>query len=111
MAVLRFLRFGDFERRVHALAPDTIFYNVEASPLRRPPLAMRLFFYHEGDVYVFLDFASTGEATLRETKLHIYDHKKETAYLKDEDIEEFLAKHFKGVKTRSLGVIGGPTVL
>ncbi len=72
---------------------------------------MRLFFYREGDVYVFLDFVSSGQAKLRETKLRIYDYKKKTAYLKDEDIEEFLANHFEGIRTRSLGVIGGPTVL
>lgn len=64
MAVLRFLRFRDFERQVHAFDPDIIFYNVEASPLRRPPLAMRLFFYNEGDVCVFLDFVSTGRLHL-----------------------------------------------
>ena len=111
MAVLRFLRFKDFAERVQALKPETIFYNVEAAPPRRPPVAMRLFFYHEGDVYVFLDFVPTGQARLRETKLRIYDHKKRTAHLKDEDIEQFLGNQFKGVKTRSLGVIGGPTVL
>lgn len=111
MTVLRFLRFRDFAERVQALKPDTIFYNAEAAPTRRPPVAMRLFFYHEGDVYVFLDFVSTGQGRLRETRLRIYDHKKRTAYLKDEDIEQFLVRHFKGVKTRSLGVIGGPTVL
>jgi len=111
LTVLRFLSFRDFAERVQALKPDTIFYNTEAAPTRRPPVAVRLFFYHEGDVYVFLDFVSTGRGSLRETKIRIYDLKKRTAYLKDEDIEQFLVRHFKGVKIRSLGVIGGPTVL
>jgi len=62
------LRFRDFAERVQALKPETIFYNAEAAPTRRPPVAMRLFFYHEGDVYVFLDFVSTGQGSGRSAR-------------------------------------------
>lgn len=109
MAVLRFLKIKDFEERVRALSPKIMFYDITSAPLRNPPIAMRLLFYHGGDVYVFLDFPSREQATFRETELHVRDHEKETAYVDEGDIEEFIAKHFEGVKTVSLGVIGGPS--
>lgn len=109
MVVLRFLRLRDFKERAHALSPETIFYDVTSAPLRRPPIAMRLLFYHSGDAYVFLDFPGREQPTLRETGLHVRESEKRTAYIDEEEIKEFITNHFRGVKTASLGVIGGPS--
>lgn len=100
MTIFRILRWEDFKSRVKELSPSIIFYRKDPHPLRRPPIGVRLTFYHEKDMYVFIDFAD-GE-TLRKTGLPVHVTKGE-GQIDDADIERFLTVQLGNIAVRSMG--------
>ena len=106
MTVFRIQTWGEFEARIEALSPATIFYSKDKHPLRKPPIGLRLTFYHEGDTYVLVDFANG--ATLYKTKIPVHETKAKTeGLLEDDDIKRFLADRFKNIVVSSMGVLTG----
>lgn len=88
MTLIRLQRWDDFKASAVALNPTTIFYSIEEAPLKKPPIALRLRFYHERDTYLFLDFAQG--AVLQKTGVPVYGHEKRAAYVEEEDIKRFI---------------------
>ena len=101
MTVHRVALWNDFKTHVQALDPDTVFYLAEPHPLRRPPLGLRLTFYHGQDMYVFTDYADA--ANLHKTGIPLAGlDTQNRAELKEEDIKRFLSKELGSVKLASL---------
>ena len=57
MTVYRIRKWEDFEKRGLDFLPSIIFYQKDKHPLRKPPIGLRLTFYHEKDTYALIDFA------------------------------------------------------
>jgi len=86
---------------IQTLRPDTVFYLAEPHPLRKPPLGLRLTFYHGENMYVFTDFADA--ANLHKTGIPLANvNKKNTVELKEEEIRRFLSMHLGPIKLVSL---------
>ena len=101
MTVHRVKTWEEFKALVKTLAPETLFYLAEPHPLRKPPIGLRLTFYHGGDMYVFTDFAN-GES-LHKTRIPIINHEDEAkAELREEDIRQFLSGELGKIKLVSL---------
>lgn len=102
MAVHRIVRWEDFERRIIDLRPSIIFYQKDKHPLRRPPIGLRLTFYHGQDTYAFIDFADG--AALYKTGIPVQaSGVKDEGLIDDEEIRRFLTARFKGITVRSMG--------
>jgi len=102
MTVLRIMRWEEFRNLVNTLSPDVILYGKDSHPLRRPPIGLRLIFYHERDMYVFIDYAD-GEA-LRKTGIPVRTADEEKGHLDDVDIRRFLNEQFGGAKLVPMGL-------
>jgi len=90
-----------FKGLVLTLKPDTVYYLSEPHPLKRPPLGLRLTFYHGGDIYVFTDFADGG--VLRKTGIHVASsNNRIRAEIREADIRDFLSSELGEVKLVSL---------
>ncbi|MEM2093955.1 MAG: hypothetical protein QXI32_01505 [Candidatus Bathyarchaeia archaeon] len=101
MTVHRVSDWEKFKSLVLALKPDTVFYLSEPHPLRRPPIGLRLTFYHGQDMYVFTDYAD-GEA-LHRTKIPISNsHDEKKAELREDEVRRFLLEELGTVKLASL---------
>lgn len=59
MAAICISSWRGFKSLVERLAPETVFYLAEPHLLREPPLGLRLTFYHDRDIYVFVDCADS----------------------------------------------------
>ena len=102
MAVFRILKWEDFKEKALACSPDIVFYQKDKHPLRRPPIGLRLTFYHGKDTYAFIDFADG--ATLRKTGIPVCASAvKSEGLIDDEEIVRFLSSRFKNAKIRPMG--------
>ena len=102
MTVYRILKWDDFERRVLDFQPSTLFYQKDKHPLRKPPIGLRLTFYHETDTYALIDFADG--ATLKKTKIPVkVAEVKDEGLIDDKAIIQFLSSRFKNITIRSMG--------
>lgn len=102
MTVYRILKWEEFEKRVLAHSPSIIFYQKDKHPLRRPPIGLRLTFYHGKDTYAFIDYAD-GQ-TLYKTGIPVYASEiEDEGLIDDEEIRRFLTAKFKGITVRSMG--------
>ena len=102
MTVYRILKWEDFEERALDFRPSIIFYQKDKHPLRKPPIGLRLTFYHEKDTYAFIDFADG--ATLRKTGISVKASEvKEEGLIDDEEIIRFFSARFKNTTIRSTG--------
>ena len=91
----------NYKERVSELLPELILYWKETHPLRKPPIGLRFDFYHEQDLYTFIDFADGKE--LWKTKIPVHTLSNGKGHIDDGDIKQFLAKQFSGVKPVSMG--------
>ncbi len=101
MTVYRIQSWEDFKKSVVELSPSIIFYRRDPHPLRKPPIGIRLTFYHENDMYMFIDFAN-GE-TMRKTGMPIHAVEKGKGTVEDADIEHFLTAQLGNIAIRSMG--------
>jgi hypothetical protein len=101
MAVHRIDSWKRFKALVTELKPETVFYLSEPHPLRRPPLGLRLTFYHGKDIYVLIDYAEGRN--LKKTGIPIINPEDAVrAEVREEDIRRFLAEELGNVKLVSL---------
>jgi hypothetical protein len=85
--------WDEFKRAVLELQPATIFYISQPHPLKNPSPGLRLTFYHNQDLYVFID--SADGAFLIKTKIPVTNHiDKINAEIREQDIREFLSNNF-----------------
>ena len=102
MTVFRIQRWEEFEARVKVFSPTIIFYQKDKHPLRKPPIGLRLTFYHGEDTYALIDFADG--ATLYKTGIPVRESEvKDEGLIDDYEIERFLASRFKNITVRSMG--------
>lgn len=93
--------WDEFKRTVLELHPNTIFYISQPHPLRFPPLGLRLTFYHDQDLYVFLDYAEG--ASLAKTGIQVTNHMDRiNAEIREQEICDFLSNNFSWAKLASL---------
>lgn len=101
MAVRRVNQWDEFKRIVLELHPATIFYLSEPHPLMNPPLGLRLTFYHDQDMYVFIDYAECS--MLAKTSIPVINHMdKVNTEIREQDIRVFLENTFPWTKQVSL---------
>jgi len=101
MTVYRLNTWEKFKARVLELRPKTVFYLAQPHPLRTPPLGLRLTFYHDQDMYVFVDYADG--ASLAKTRIPVTNHtNKIHAEVREQDICDFLSDNFPWVEPASL---------
>ena len=101
MTVHRVGSWNEFKSLVRSLKPETVFYLSQPHPLRKPPLGLRLTFYHERDMYVFIDFADAK--VLHKTGISLTNPDDTLKVeIKEEDIRRFLSEEFIGTKFVSL---------
>lgn len=101
MAVYRIKDWNKFKRLAQELFPQTVFYIVQPHPLRRPSLGIRITFYHEKNMYLFIDYADNG--FLHKTRIPISNYKDEVkAHIRDEDIREVLLKQLGKIDISTL---------
>ena len=79
-----------------------IFYQKDQHPLRKPPISLRLTFYHGQDTYAFIDFADG--TTLKKNGIPVRASVvKGEGLIDDEEIIRFLSARFKNTTIRSMG--------
>jgi len=101
MTVYRIHQWENFKAQVLDLHPETIFYLGQPHPLRKPPLGLRMTFYHNHDMYVFVDYANG--VILRKTGIRVTNHEdKIHAEVREQDIHDFLIENFPWIKLSSL---------
>ncbi|UCH01386.1 MAG: hypothetical protein JSV20_05765 [Candidatus Bathyarchaeota archaeon] len=101
MSVYRLNTWEEFRMQIMVLHPETIFYLAQPHPLRAPPLGLRLTFYHNQDMYVFVDYADGP--SLVKTGIPITNHMNRVqAEIREQDIRDFLSHHFQWVELASL---------
>jgi len=101
MTVYRLNKWEEFKALVSKFRPKTIFYIPQPHPLKTPPLGLRLTFYNNQDMYVFVDHAEG--ASLSKTGIPVASHMdKVHAEVREEDIRNFLSKNFPQVELVSL---------
>lgn len=88
--ILRIKTWDEFKKMAISLRPKSIVYNLHRAPLSKPPICLRLVFASKQTQYIFLDFAKGG--TLRQTKIPIINPEKREAYVRDEDIKQFITR-------------------
>ncbi|MCS7120787.1 MAG: hypothetical protein RMJ07_06035 [Nitrososphaerota archaeon] len=86
--IVRVKDWEEFRSLVVKLHPPSIVYNVQRSPLSRPPIGLRLMFAHGDTQYVFIDFADGN--MLKQTRIQLAKHENGEEYLRDEDLKRFL---------------------
>jgi len=101
MTIHRVASWEEFKALINALTPETIFYLPEPHPLRKPPLGLRLTFYHGKDMYVFTDFAD-GKSLKRTRILLTNPDDRVKAEVREDDIRRFLSKELGGTNFASL---------
>ena len=102
MTVYRILKWEDFEKHVLDFQPSIIFYQKDKHPLRKPPIGLRLTFYHEKDTYAFIDYADG--TYLRKTGIPVKESEvKDEGLIDDDEIIRFLSTRFKNTKAKSMG--------
>ena len=101
MVVYRIKDWNAFKRLILLFSPKTVFYIVQPHPLRCPLLGLRITFYNQKDMYLFIDYANNG--FLYKTRISITNYEKENiAEIKDEHIIYFLSKHIGKINISSL---------
>ena len=80
--------------RKHSIT--TLYFLVEKNQERVPPLSIRLYFYHDADIYFLIDYAHIDKLTLIGIPIRFYGSKKEP-YISEEDVKTFIDKEFKGI--------------
>ena len=102
MTVYRILKWQDFAELIQDFQPSVLFYQKDKHPLRKPPIGLRLIFYHQKDTYAFIDFADG--ATLRKTGIPVKASEvKGEGLIEDGKIIRFLSVRFKNTPLRSMG--------
>jgi len=101
MVVHRIMDWKKFKRLAQKLSPQIVFYIVQPHSLKHPPLGIRITFYHEQDMYLFIDYADNGY--LHKTKIPITCYNDEVhADMRDEDIWGFLSNQLGRIAISSL---------
>ena len=102
MTVYRIQKWEDFEKHALDFQPSIIFYQKDKHPLRKPPIGLRLTFYHEKDTYALIDFAE-GTA-LKKTGIPVKASEvKDEGLIDDAEVIRFLSARFKNTTIRSMG--------
>lgn len=86
--IVRLRTWDEFKELATSLRPKSIVYNLHRAPLSKPPICLRLILPSGQKQYVFLDFAA-GE-NLKQTNIPIFKPKKGEAYVRDENIKQFI---------------------
>ncbi len=96
----------DYKRKAEEINPKIILYTTQRSPLKRPPVGLRLIFADSKSEYIFLDFAEGG--SLKKTGIPVRFTEGGEAYIEDEDIKNFLVSQLKrrDMQIISLEVMG-----
>ena len=101
MTVHRVLKWEEFRDKALSVGLRNIFYLAEPHLFSNPPLGLRLTFYDDLDMWVFVDHADGS--SLAKTGIPVTNHLDIThAEIKEQDIRDFLSKVFPGVEPVSL---------
>jgi len=91
----------EFKALALKLRPETIFYIAQPHLFTRPPMGLRLTFYHDQDMYVLVDYADG--AFLAKTGIPVTNHLDGThAEIREQDIRDFITNNFTWVEPISL---------
>jgi len=91
----------DFKGKALACSPEIVFCQKDQHPLRKPPIGMRLTFYHGEGTHAFIDFADG--ATLRKTGIPVRASAvKGESLINNGEIVRFLSSPLKNAKIRSI---------
>lgn len=101
MTIHRLQKWEEFKAKALQLRPQNVFYLSEPHLFANPPLGLRLTFYHDQDMWVFVDHADG--AVLAKTGITVTNHLDNThAEIREQDIRNFISKVFPGVEPVSL---------
>jgi hypothetical protein len=95
LGVVRIEDLDGFKKAVRDLTPATIMYSVDPDPESKPPLNLRLVFYHNGNTYLYIDRPDNSH--LKETKIPISIPRKGAASIEDKEILRLLSNEIKNV--------------
>ena len=80
----------DFKKYIHTFSVKTVHCVFEANSLGSPPIGMRLYFYHGGDTYFLVDYASGERLKFTGIPVRVYGSKREQ-YIAEENVERFVS--------------------
>ncbi len=101
MTVHHVSSWEEFKALALKVHPDTIFYIVQPHLFTKPPLGLRLTFYHGQDMYVLVDRADG--ASLAKTGIPVANHLDNAhVEVREQDIRDFLSDNFPWVEPTSL---------
>jgi hypothetical protein len=101
MTVIRIRSWEEFKTLVLKHKPGTVFYLGQPHLFGKPPLGLRLTFYHGQDMYVMTDYAKG--TCLVKTGIPITNPEdKVQAQVRDSDIRDFLSQSFPWIEPVSL---------
>lgn len=85
-----------FKECVHACSIRMVYCLFEANPQGDPPIGLRLYFYHRGDVYFLIDFASGERLKVTGIPVQVYGSRRKP-YIAEEDVKAFINRELKGI--------------
>ncbi len=83
----------DFKKFIDAFSIKAVYCLFEPNSQGNPPIGMRLYFYHEGDIYFLVDYASGAALKMTGIPLKSYGGVREP-YVSEDDIKEFVRREF-----------------
>lgn len=81
----------NFKKYIQTLSIKAIYCLFETNSQGNPPIGMRLYFYHEGDIYFLLEYASGERLKVTGIPVQSYGGRREP-YISEKDVEEFVRK-------------------
>ena len=92
---MRVQTLEEFREQIHNFSVEAIFCLFTADPQGKPPVGMRLYFYHGANVYYLFDYASGERLTVTGIPVSTYGSHKEP-YISEDDVKSFISKEFAG---------------
>lgn len=80
--------------RKHSIT--TLYFLVEKNQERIPLISIRLYFYHNANIYFLIDYAHVDRLKLTGIPIQFYGSKKEP-YISEEDVKILINEEFKGI--------------
>ena len=96
MPSVRVQTLENFKEQIRSFSVKMVYCRFEADPQGDPPIGMRLYFYHEGEVHYLADYASGEKLKITEIPIRVHGSRKEP-YISEEDVKSFIGKELAGI--------------